>query len=59
MMQAQPDMPLGGTIEARRADFPALQQTVNGHPLVYLDSAASSQMPGAVIGLFLVVLIVI
>jgi cysteine desulfurase/selenocysteine lyase len=49
MMQAQPDMPLGGTIEARRADFPALQQTVNGHPLVYLDSAASSQMPGAVI----------
>jgi cysteine desulfurase/selenocysteine lyase len=49
MMQAQPDTPLVGTIEARRADFPALQQTVNGHPLVYLDSAASSQMPGAVI----------
>lgn len=32
-----------------RADFPALQQEVNGHPLVYLDSAASSQQPTAVI----------
>jgi len=28
-----------------RADFPALSQTINGHPLVYLDSAASSQQP--------------
>jgi len=26
-----------------RADFPILEQTVNGHPLVYLDNAASSQ----------------
>ncbi len=25
-----------------RQDFPALQQTVNGWPLVFLDSAASS-----------------
>lgn len=32
-----------------RADIPALHQTVNGHPLTYLDSAASSQMPNAVI----------
>jgi cysteine desulfurase/selenocysteine lyase len=32
-----------------RADFPALQQTVNDHPLVYLDNAASSQQPGSVI----------
>ena len=32
-----------------RADFPALEQTVNGKPLVYLDSAASSQMPQPVI----------
>lgn len=32
-----------------RADFPALDQEVNGHPLVYLDSAASSQSPAAVI----------
>ena len=32
-----------------RADFPALAQEVNGCPLVYLDSAASSQAPMAVI----------
>lgn len=32
-----------------RGDFPALDQEVNGHPLVYLDSAASSQVPLAVI----------
>lgn len=36
-------------ISNRRADFPALQQQVNDHPLVYLDSAASSQQPAAVI----------
>ena len=34
-----------------RADFPALRQDVNGHPLVYLDSAASAQQPTAVSGL--------
>ncbi len=28
-----------------RNDFPALQQTVNGQPLVYLDSGATSQNP--------------
>lgn len=32
-----------------RADFPALTQNVNGHALVYLDSAASSQQPAIVI----------
>jgi cysteine desulfurase/selenocysteine lyase len=32
-----------------RRDFPALQQMVHGHPLAYLDSAASSQQPEAVI----------
>ena len=32
-----------------RADFPALHQAVNGHPLVYLDNAATSQKPRAVI----------
>jgi len=36
-------------IAALRADFPALQQTVHGHPLAYLDSAASSQSPQEVI----------
>ncbi|MEM9404242.1 MAG: cysteine desulfurase [Pseudomonadota bacterium] len=30
-------------IGARRADFPTLNQSVNGYPLVYLDNAASSQ----------------
>ena len=32
-----------------RADFPILQQQVNGHPLVYLDNAATTQKPEAVI----------
>jgi cysteine desulfurase/selenocysteine lyase len=32
-----------------KAEFPILQQQVNGHPLVYLDNAASSQKPRAVI----------
>ena len=32
-----------------REDFPVLKQTVNGKPLVYLDNAASSQVPQIVI----------
>jgi len=32
-----------------RRDFPILNETVNGHPLVYLDNAATSQKPRAVI----------
>ena len=32
-----------------RKDFPILDQTINGRPLVYLDSAASAQQPAAVI----------
>jgi cysteine desulfurase/selenocysteine lyase len=36
-------------VEAIRAQFPALQQQVNGQPLVYLDSAATTQKPEAVI----------
>ena len=32
-----------------RADFPILQQEVNGRPLVYLDNGASSQKPKVVI----------
>ena len=36
-------------IEALRAEFPALSQEVNGKPLVYLDSAASTLKPKAVI----------
>jgi len=32
-------------VERIRADFPILKLKVNGKPLVYLDNAASSQMP--------------
>ena len=34
---------------ALRADFPILQQEIHGHPLVYLDSASTSQKPAVVI----------
>ncbi|HEX2187747.1 MAG TPA: cysteine desulfurase [Longimicrobiaceae bacterium] len=36
-------------VERVRAEFPILDQEVNGHPLVYLDNAASTQKPLAVI----------
>jgi cysteine desulfurase / selenocysteine lyase len=36
-------------VERIRADFPVLRQTVNGKPLIYLDNAASSQVPQVVI----------
>lgn len=32
-----------------RSDFPMLAQTMHGHPLIYLDSAATSQKPQIVI----------
>jgi cysteine desulfurase / selenocysteine lyase len=35
--------------ERVRGDFPILERHVNGRPLVYLDSAASSQRPRAVL----------
>lgn len=35
--------------QAIRRDFPIFDQTVNGRPLVYLDSAATAQKPRAVI----------
>ena len=37
------------SIETIRADFPILQRTVKDHPLAYLDNAASSQKPLAVL----------
>lgn len=41
---------LKGTDWAKlRADFPILDQKVHGQPLIYLDNAASSQKPRAVI----------
>lgn len=36
-------------IERVRADFPILDQEIHGHPLVYLDNAATTQKPRAVI----------
>ncbi len=36
-------------VQAIREQFPILHQEVNGHPLVYLDSAATSQKPISVI----------
>ncbi|HTC86112.1 MAG TPA: cysteine desulfurase [Candidatus Acidoferrum sp.] len=44
---ADPRGPLDA--EALRAEFPILQTRVHGHPLVYLDSASTSQKPAAVI----------
>ncbi|MGH9558886.1 MAG: SufS family cysteine desulfurase [Bryobacteraceae bacterium] len=39
----------GFDVQAVRKDFPVLDQMVHGHPLVYLDNAATSQKPRAVI----------
>ncbi|MFZ5755300.1 MAG: aminotransferase class V-fold PLP-dependent enzyme [Pseudomonadota bacterium] len=41
--------PAAFRIDTLRAQFPLLTQTVNGRPLVYLDNAATSQKPLAVI----------
>jgi cysteine desulfurase/selenocysteine lyase len=42
-------LPVSPDIGRYRADFPALTRRVNGHPLRYLDNAASAQQPAAVI----------
>jgi cysteine desulfurase / selenocysteine lyase len=36
-------------VAAIRSDFPILAREVNGHPLVYLDNAATTQKPQAVL----------
>ena len=36
-------------VERIRLDFPLLHRSVNGHPLAYLDNAASAQRPRSVI----------
>src|SRR5947199_501131 len=36
-------------VERIRKDFPVLTQSVNGRPLIYLDNAASSQVPQMVV----------
>ncbi len=44
-------MSLHSTLDvlALREEFPGLHQSVNGHPLVYLDNAATSQVPQVVV----------
>jgi cysteine desulfurase/selenocysteine lyase len=50
MNARHPDMTYAAfDVERVRADFPILQTEVEGKPLVYLDNAASSQMPQQVI----------
>lgn len=41
-----PDFALADEV---RGDFPVLGRTINGHPLVYLDSANTSQKPVSVV----------
>jgi cysteine desulfurase/selenocysteine lyase len=41
--------PAGYDVERVRRDFPILTRQIHGKPLVYLDSAASSQRPASVI----------
>lgn len=41
--------PAAFDVERVRADFPALHQSVNGHPLVWLDNAATTHKPQSVI----------
>jgi cysteine desulfurase / selenocysteine lyase len=45
----KPSRDVGLDVERLRADFPILRLRVNGKPLVFLDSAASSQMPQPVL----------
>ncbi len=47
--QAGRSSPADFDIERVRRDFPILREKVHGKPLVYLDSAATSQKPQAVI----------
>ncbi len=51
MASGSTDLMAGSPLDvaAIRADFPILGQQVNGHRLVYLDSAASSQKPRSVV----------
>jgi cysteine desulfurase/selenocysteine lyase len=47
--QIQPAIQPAYDIKAVRADFPILQETIHGKPLVYLDNAATTQKPVQVI----------
>ncbi len=48
-MAAIHEMAPGLDVTRVRGDFPVLARTINGHPLAYLDNAASSQQPTPVI----------
>ena len=48
-MSSSPRTSIALDPRALREDFPILGRSVDGHPLVYLDSAATSQKPRAVI----------
>ncbi|HYV00770.1 MAG TPA: aminotransferase class V-fold PLP-dependent enzyme, partial [Actinomycetota bacterium] len=49
MARAVDDRPAALDVERVRKDFPILERLVHGRPLVYLDSAATSQKPRQVI----------
>ncbi len=44
-----PEQPATPDWAALRADFPILNEVVNGHPLIYFDNGATSQKPKQVI----------
>ncbi|MFN0091931.1 MAG: SufS family cysteine desulfurase [Acidimicrobiales bacterium] len=46
---APPTAPRSLDVAAVKADFPLLAQTAHGRPIVYLDSAATSQKPRSVL----------
>lgn len=48
-MTTQDSIILPKAVDKLRDEFPILHQEVNGHPLVYLDNAATSQKPLSVV----------
>ncbi len=49
MVQLMEKCTIGLDVAKIRADFPVLDQRINGYPLVYLDNAATTQKPWPVI----------
>ena len=48
-MPADPDLVKAFDVDLARKEFPILQEEINGNPLTYLDNAATTQKPEAVI----------
>ena len=48
-MPPDPDLVKTFDVDLARKEFPILQQEINGNPLTYLDNAATTQKPEAVI----------